>query len=75
MIAAYANYVLMGLGLVALWLTGGGPKSRAAGFILIIFNQLIWAVYGVNTSQWAFVAGALFYSAAAARNLYRLRKG
>lgn len=74
-VTTYANWVLLGLGLAALWLIGGGPRARACGFILVILNQVIWAVYGVATRQWGFVLGAVFYSAAAGRNLWRLRKG
>lgn len=70
----YASWILLAMGLAALWLTGGRPKQRAAGFILVICNQCVWFVYGMATSQWGFVVGAVFYSAAAVRNLRRLRR-
>jgi hypothetical protein len=71
----YASWLLLALGLAALWLTGGGPRARAAGFVLVICNQCVWLVYGIATGQHGFVVGAVFYSAAAGRNLWRLRKG
>jgi hypothetical protein len=69
---AYANYVIAAIGIVAFWLVGGGPRSRAISFCLSFVNQLIWVIYAVATGQYGFVAGAVVFGAVAVRNLYRL---
>lgn len=66
------SYLIAIIGIVAFWLVGGGPRSRAVSFCLSFLNQVIWIIYAVATEQHGFILGAVVFGAVAIRNLYRL---
>jgi hypothetical protein len=67
------SYLIAGIGILSMWLCGGGRRARAAGFALGLVNQCIWVGYAVWTAQYGFIVGALVYGAVCCRNLWRLR--
>ena len=71
---AYINYLIAAIGVVALWCSGGQIRSRRAGFVLQLVNQLIWIGYGLATAQYGFVGGAVVFGVVALLNLRRLRR-
>lgn len=54
------SIVLAGTGLVSLWLSGR-PCTRRLGWIAGLVDEVLWIVYAVMTTQWAFIISALAY--------------
>ena len=62
------SWVLVGLGVLGMWLAG---RRLAVGWAVAIVNEVLWIVYAVQTRQWGFIVGALVYIGVFARNWWR----
>ena len=62
------SWVLVGLGVLGMWLAG---RRLAVGWAVAIVNESLWIVYAVQTEQWGFIVGAAIYIVVFARNWLR----
>ena len=59
------SYVLAGLGILSIYLTG---KKLKSGWVVGLVNSGLWIVYGVTSQQFGFVASAVVFIAVQAKN-------
>jgi hypothetical protein len=62
------SWVLEGIGLLATTIVG---RKIWWGWVILITNAILWAVYGLVTKQYGFCAASIFYGPIYARNAYR----
>lgn len=65
------SFILGGVGILGLFLTG---NKRKIGFAIGFYVQFIWLAYAIITKQWGFIATALAYGFVYARNWLRWRR-
>jgi len=65
------SFVLAGLGLVQLWLSG---SKRRFGFVVGMFTSVGWFWYGLDSSQWGFLVSAVVFFVVHVRNFVRWSK-
>jgi hypothetical protein len=62
------SFVLGGLGIWGIFLAGS--KSRF-GWLLGLFAQVLWFIFGIVTKQYGFIATAIAYGFVYARNYHK----
>jgi nicotinamide riboside transporter PnuC len=65
------SYVLAGLGILSLYLTG---KKMKSGWIVGLINSGLWIVYGITSNQFGFIISAVFFIAVQLKNYLSWRK-
>jgi nicotinamide riboside transporter PnuC len=59
------SYILAGLGVLSLYLTG---KKLKSGWVVGLVNSGLWIVYGVTTQQYGFIVSAFVFIAVQYKN-------
>jgi nicotinamide riboside transporter PnuC len=59
------SYVLAGLGILSLYLTG---KKMKSGWVVGLINSALWIIYGLTSGQFGFVASAVVFIAVQLKN-------
>ena len=59
------SYLLAGLGVLSLYLTG---KKLKSGWLVGLGNSLLWILYGWTTNQYGFILSALVFLAVQYKN-------
>jgi nicotinamide riboside transporter PnuC len=52
------SYVLAGLGILSIYLTG---KKLKSGWVVGLINSALWITYGLTSEQYGFVISALVF--------------
>lgn len=65
------SWLLEGVGLTGALIVG---RKHYFGWIVLLGNTILWAIYGIVSRQYGFVVASLFYAPVYARNLYRWYK-
>ena len=59
------SYLLAGLGVLSLYLTG---KKLKSGWVVGLVNSGLWIVYGLTTEQYGFIVSAFVFIAVQYKN-------
>jgi nicotinamide riboside transporter PnuC len=59
------SYLLAGLGVLSLYLTG---KKLKSGWLIGLANSFLWIIYGLTTHQYGFIVSALVFLAVQYKN-------
>jgi nicotinamide riboside transporter PnuC len=52
------SYILAGLGVLSLYLTG---KKLKSGWVVGLFNSALWIIYGITSNQYGFILSAVVF--------------
>ena len=52
------SYLLAGLGVLSLYLTG---KKLKSGWVVGLVNSGLWVIYGITTNQYGFIMSAVVF--------------
>jgi nicotinamide riboside transporter PnuC len=59
------SFVLAGLGVLSLYLTG---KKMKSGWVVGLANSCLWIVYGISSEQYGFLISAFVFIAVQLKN-------
>jgi len=65
------SFVLEGVGLAGAFVIG---RKHWWGWLILLCNTVIWAVYGIRSHQYGFAIASAFYAPVYARNLWKWRR-
>jgi nicotinamide riboside transporter PnuC len=65
------SYVLAGLGILSLYLTG---KKMKSGWVVGLINSALWIAYGISSEQYGFIISAGFFIAVQLKNYLSWRE-
>jgi hypothetical protein len=68
---SYWSFVLAGLGLVQLWMSG---SKRRSGFVVGMVTSVGWFWYGLDSAQFGFLVSAVVFFVVHVRNFVRWSK-
>jgi hypothetical protein len=65
------SWILEFIGMTGAYFVG---KKYWQAWVLLLFNALLWVVYGISSHQYGFAFASLFYGPIYARNAWKWRK-
>jgi nicotinamide riboside transporter PnuC len=65
------SYVLAGLGILSLYLTG---KKMKSGWVVGLINSGLWIAYGISSQQFGFIISAGFFIGVQLKNYLSWRE-
>ena len=66
----YWSWILAAIGVAGIYFVG---RKTIWGWLILLFNEIIWTVYAITTEQYGFIVSAVAYAAVYIRSYIHWR--